>query len=200
MAVSRLSKQSLQNAFPKGNTVWDGTTNTSSFDCLGSVYLSTATATVTFSSIPQTYTHLQIRGKTRDSRTGTSTQSLMMRMNNDSSSNYSFHVIEGSGGSVGADVGYSGSSTQIRVGLSPTADATANIFGSFICDILDYTNTTTYKTSRSIYGEDLSGSGTVGYSSGMLTTNTNAITRLDFYPTNSMNLVPYTQISLYGIK
>ena len=95
MAVSRLSQQSLQNAFPKGNTVWDGTTATSAFDSLGSVYLTASTGTITFSSIPQTYTHIQLRVFSRDARAETN-DALYVQVNGDSTSGrYVSHGMSG---------------------------------------------------------------------------------------------------------
>jgi len=47
------------------------------------------TATVTFSSIPATYTHLQIRGIARASA---DTQ-LDVTLNSDTGSNYSYHTL-----------------------------------------------------------------------------------------------------------
>jgi len=59
--------------------------------------LGSNTASVTFSSIPQTYTDLLLKTSLRF--TGSSADSVKMLFNN-SSSNYSFRYLEGSGSSV----------------------------------------------------------------------------------------------------
>ena len=98
MAVSRLSQQSIQQSFPKGNTLWDGTTATSAFDSLGSVLVpSGGLATITFSNIPQTYTHLQLRSSCLTAGW------LTMRFNSNSTTgNYFGHEIRGNGTSATA--------------------------------------------------------------------------------------------------
>lgn len=64
------------------------------------------TATVTFSSIPATYTHLQIRCLMRTDRAVAYT-ATNWRFNSDSSSNYSYHAITGDGATATADAGVS---------------------------------------------------------------------------------------------
>ena len=101
MAINRLSQSTAQSAFPKFTNFWDGTTATSSFDSLGSVYLSSTASSITFSSIPQTYTHLQVRGISRNSA-NVSGDLVQYRLNSDSGSNYFSHWLVGSGAAGGA--------------------------------------------------------------------------------------------------
>ena len=54
---------------------------------------SAGASTIEFTSIPSTYTHLQIRGINRFTRTADSTGSLYMQLNADTGSNYSFHQL-----------------------------------------------------------------------------------------------------------
>jgi hypothetical protein len=168
------------------------------YDSLATVTLSATTSSITFTGIPSGYKHLQIRGISRDTRTGANEQSVMMRFNGDSGSNYSLHILEGYGSGTPTS-GATTSSTQIKISLSPTADATSNIFGGFVADVLDYSSTVKNKTSRSLYGDDQNGSGTVGFASGAWY-NTGAITSINIYPTNSQSFVAYSQFALYGVK
>ena len=57
-------------------------------------------ADVTFSSIPATYKHLQIRGISRNSGSGISIGRV--RFNSDTGTNYARHTLEGDGSSAGA--------------------------------------------------------------------------------------------------
>ena len=168
------------------------------YDALSTVTLSTTTSSITFSGIPAGYKHLQLRGITRDTRTGTNEQSVMMRFNSDSGSNYSIHLLEGYGSGT-PSAGASVSSTQIKVSLSPTSSASANMFGGFVTDILDYLSSVKNKTSRSLYGDDLNGSGTIGFASGAWY-NTSPITSITIYPTNGESFVALSTIALYGVK
>jgi hypothetical protein len=147
--------------------------------------------TITFSSIPQTYTHLQVRAISRDSIAGTGGYVANV-LPNGATPNY-FHWILGDGGTVtaasGAGVIYSGP-------ISPTAGNTANTFGTGVIDILDYANTNKNKTFRSLFGFDANGIGQIYFASGLYS-STSAITSLTF---SSNNFVQYSQFALYGIK
>jgi hypothetical protein len=195
MAVSRLSQQSLQQAFPKGNTFWDGVTNTSAFDSLGTVIVPSAgLSSVTFSNIPSTYTHLQMRGIAKDARgAGNNNSPLLTTFNGDSGANYSVREIAGNG-SVFTSFG-SGSTSNFSVTSGPASDIT---FGAFIFDILDYSNTSKYKTGRALGGTEYNGSGAIIMTSGSWR-NTNAVTSITFTALSSP-FAQYSQFSLYGIK
>ena len=151
-------------------------------------------ATVTFSSIPATYTHLQIRAISKDSRSN-SNSAFDIRLNGDSSSNYSAHNLEADGGSVFAG----GSINTSSIGIGNSSGGTnANIFGTQIIDILDYANTNKYKTVKTLGGHDQNGSGFIGLYSGSWR-NTAAVTSITILPLVA-NIKEYSQFALYGIK
>jgi len=193
MAVSRLSQQSLQNAFPKGNTVWDGTTATSAFDSLGAVLLSSTASSISFSNIPQTYTHLQIRMFA--SYTGSVGSGYIAFNGDNASGNYSYHGIGTDGvtpppGAVAATSQNQGKYT----GYAGTSSAGIN---NCIIDILDYTNTNKFKTMKTLYCWDANGTGYIEFGS----TNwrsTSAITSIVLTPANTFNT--NTSVALYGVK
>lgn len=168
------------------------------YDALASVTLSATTASITFAGIPSGYKHLELRGNTRDTRTGTPEQSVMMQFNGDTGNNYSIHILEGYGSGTPTS-GATASSNRVKISLSPTSDTTAGTFGAFVATILDYANVYKNKTTRSLYGDDLNGSGTIGFSSGAWY-NTSAITSISIFPTNSESFVTNTKIALYGVK
>jgi hypothetical protein len=111
------------------------------------------TSTITFSSIPSTYTHLQIRMFARSNRAGNNESTVNLRINGQTSS-YSYHRLIGDGSSASSSGGGS-TYAMFFYGIS----STANIFGAGIFDILDYTNTNKYKTVRTLIGHDQSGAG-----------------------------------------
>ncbi len=162
---------------------------------LGMVSVGSAgAANITFSSIPSTYEHLQLRILGRS--TAVSTDQISIRFNSDTGSNYSEHFLRGNGSSASA---YGGANvTAVQTGILPGTNQTASVFGGLIVDILDYKNTNKYKTVRMITGYDNNGSGSIGIYSAAWR-NTNAITQIDAFVTG-YNFVQYTQIALYGIK
>jgi hypothetical protein len=153
------------------------------------------TADFTFTSIPSTYTHLQIRGIIRCTQAGSSISTTTFRFNSDTGSNYAYHNLIGNG--TAASAGAAATQTSIVLTNAPQLSATSNAFGFTIIDILDYTNTNKYKTIRALHGADLNGSGQIILSSG-LWMNTSAITSITVNPTG--DAVQYTSFALYGIK
>lgn len=207
MAISRVSNSSVLNNTPKKRSML------ASNDPLGSAaYYSISTATVTsggqttitFSSIPQTYTHLQLRvlGRSTFVRGAGSTVpvSMYMKIGNSGtiqSTNYYYHDLRGDGATASA-AGGSFTSTVIANNTFPAANATSGIFGGTIVDILDYTSTTKNKTFRSLNGVDQNGSGTMALTSSLYFGTSLAIT--DIQLTSDGDFAQYTQIALYGIK
>lgn len=197
MAINRFSQSSVQSGLPKFDTFWDGTTATSAFDSLGSVLVSTATSTVTFSNIPQTYSHLELRSYAANS--ATNNQYIKIVFNSDTNANYAEHHLSGNGSTVtaGGNASYNNGGFYWGMGLPGTA--LSNVFGAGVTTILDYANTNKYKTVRSLDGFDGNGSGGVEIVSS-LWQSTSAITSITLTVNGSNNFQPYSQLSLYGIK
>ena len=173
-----------------------GHLSTNNFSSIATVTVgSGGTSTVTFSSIPSTYTHLQIRGILRHTPDSPS-YGLCSYFNGDTGSNYSFHTLQSDGSSASA----SGSVSQIVIVNSqmPGSGATANAFGAVYIDVLDYANTNKYKTSRSLGGWDGNGSGYINLYSGSWR-NTAAITSISLTPYND-SFAQYSSFALYGVK
>ncbi len=84
-------------------------------------------------------------------------------------------------------------------GRVAAANATANIFGAGIIDILDYKNTNKSTTTRSLTGIDRNGSGNTRIDSGNWRNN-NAITSIQLINGSSTNFVANSSFILYGIK
>lgn len=154
-------------------------------------------SSVTFSSIPSTYQHLQIRaiGRTADTQTYDNT---WVSFNGDTTaSNYAWHNVLGDGASATA-AGYTSSRVLINAVLTGTA-VNSSIFGTFITDILDYANTNKNKTTRSLAGVDTNGAGRVMLQSS-LWMNTAAITSITLTNGSGANFPQYSSFALYGIK
>jgi hypothetical protein len=149
-------------------------------------------SSVALSSIPQTFTHLQVRVFARGTSAGTYDYSYF-GLNADSANNYARHRIDGDGATAS-----SYAQTVVSGFFGPTmpyASGGANIFGVGIIDILDYTNTNKYKVVKVLGGTDLNGSGKVQLTSG-LWLNTTAVTSVNFgFPA----FAQYSRFDLYGI-
>ncbi len=151
---------------------------------------------ITFSAITSAYTHLQIRYSARTSRVATA-EDIDLQLNSDTGNNYSWHIMYGDG--VNAVLGNGTSTYRMIIPGVSSANATANIFGSSIVDILDYTNTNKFKTVRSIGGNERNGAGEIMLESGNWR-STNAVTSLTLTPSAGGNFVQYSTFALYGIK
>lgn len=167
-----------------------------------SVVGSGGTSAVTFSSIPSTYTHLQIRGLAK-ALNGTNNASLGIQVNGASDSNQSpFHQLFGDGTSASAAGGAASDGYTASL-TGPIAASNQTPFGAFVIDILDYQNTNKLKTIRSLAGADYNGSGFVSFRSTVNKNITSAITSLTIITYNSggaQGFAQYSSFALYGIK
>jgi hypothetical protein len=154
---------------------------------------------ITFSSIPQTYTHLQLRWIGRSS--STNPEATILQFNNDTSGSYGWgnHRIEGSGSTATAGNGGGQPYTAMFLNSIPPTNSTANVFSSGVIDILDYKNTNKNKVARGLGGYDANGSGYLNLSSGAYF-KTDAITSISITITTGYNYLQYSQFALYGIK
>ena len=170
------------------------------FESIASASGTGSNSSITFSAIPGTYQHLQIRAIVKNDIADTAISSGGMAINSDNTnSNYAYHSLSGDGSTASA----SGTANSRPVyGRVPQANYT-NIMGVTIIDIHDYASTTKNKTIRIFNGCDTnSTNGYVELRSG-LWMSTSAITSLTFYA-HSWSTAYYftsaTQFALYGIK
>jgi hypothetical protein len=174
---------------------------TGGYDSLATVIVpSGGLSSIVFAGIPTGYKHLQLRVMARSSATGGTTQNLDMRINDDSSTSYTFHQIQGNGSAAGAYGEGTGTRTAcIQVVHVTTSTAASNIFGSGIIDILDYSSINKNKTVRTFMGQEQNNSDGVVFLNSMLWTKSVPITKLEFYQ-GANNLSQNTKIALYGVK
>jgi hypothetical protein len=172
----------------------------------GPAYVSLATATgtgsnssITFSSIPQTYQHLQIRAIVKTD-SGTTLGVGNLAFNGDGGTNYTRHRLYGDGTSVVADSSLGASSIVGAAWGAGSPSGSTNIVGPSIIDIHDYASTTKNKVIRSVGARNYADSnGFIQLLSG-LWLNTNAITSITFTITGGSNFTSQTQFALYGIQ
>jgi len=160
------------------------------YDSIATVTVGTAVSSITFSSIPQTYRHLQIR-----LFCNAGSNDILYQFNGDTAANYTRHFLYGTGAAAAAGATLSATSGSIGY-TAPTANT--NIFGGAIFDVLDYANTSKNTTTRSLGGFDANGSGFSILYSG-LWLNTAAVSSIVLLPLAG-NFNQYTQAALYGVK
>ena len=150
-------------------------------------------SSITFSSIPQTYRHLQIRAIGRSSNT---VEDSLYQFNGDVGAIYAHHLLVGNGSTAAAYA--TTSATSIKG--APYLTGNTSIFGAGVTDILDYTNTNKYKTVRTLTGYDNNGGSfaQIQFYSG-LWQSTSALTSITITPTAG-TYVQYSQFALYGIR
>jgi hypothetical protein len=199
MAIARVTASSLTQGLPKRRTMLAGNSVIlpGSYDAIGTVTVGAGgQSTVSFTSIPGTYKHLQLRMLTRTNGSQPSWQSIRF---NSSTTGYNNHTLEGNGSTASA--GYENLVDRINLGQTIGSSGLANAFGLCIVDILDYANTNKNKTIRDLEGWDANGSGAVILRSG-LWQNTSAITEITLGPQNFGGTIysQYSSFALYGIK
>lgn len=201
MAVTKLSNSGIKTGVLKYDSMLAGN---AAFDpaatwLIQRVAGTGSAGTITFSNIPQTYQHLQIRGIVRCDVATTATFGRM-QINSDTGSNYAGHLLFGDGSAATA----TGSATQTyisSVARIPGTSATSDVVGAFIIDIHDYANTSKNKTIRTFNGVDSNTANTnyrVQLSSG-LWMSTSAITSISLY-ISSGNFTTSSSFALYGFK
>lgn len=162
----------------------------SDYELISTTILGSTTASITFSSIPSTYKHLQIR---MVGRLASVTNNLMLvTLNGDSGANYSWHSLTGSDTSVTS----TGAASQTSMSMGVVGYNT-NIHSGSIIDILDYSQTTKNKTLRSLHGV-CDGIVRIGVHSG-LWMNTAAVSSITI-ANNNASYASGSRFSLYGVK
>jgi hypothetical protein len=146
-------------------------------------------SSVTFSSIPSTYKHLQVRAMHLYNGSGSN---MVCSYNSGGFSNVYSHFVYGNGTSAAA-----GSDTTPIISFQ--SGSTSTNFCVAIYDFLDYTNTNKNKTMRGLVGQETNSAGLVGLLSA-LATNTSAINALTFNYAGAAIFQQYTTFALYGIK
>lgn len=181
-----------------------GVTVASDYESISTVTVGSGGAsTVTFSSIPSTYQHLQFRIYARSTIAGTSSDNIAFRINGDTGSNYSTHNLYGTGAGVYA-AAFAGLSYAYLPSTIASSGNLANTFAGVVVDVLDYANTNKNTTIRALGGYDEnSNSGGSVYDnriqlSSAFWNNTAAVNSFVFQ--TSANFAQYTTFALYGIK
>jgi len=160
------------------------------YEPIATTTLSTAASTITFSSIPATYTDLRLVLVIKP----TASCAVYVKLNNNSAVTYSFTQIAGNGTSATSSRG--SDSAGFVLGANIAFQDTEMQMGTV--DIFSYAGSTN-KTALSSFISDLNGSGNVGYNVSLFPSTT-AVSRLDLINQASTTFATGTTATLYGIK
>jgi hypothetical protein len=156
-------------------------------------------SSITFSSIPGTYKHLQIRGISKNTENASNSAYDTIIFNSDTATNYSVHGLYTSGAAIIADA-YTTRANMLYFGTPRSATGVANMFSGLIIDILDYANTSKYKTIKTFAGADVNhATGTYFGLYGGNWRSTTAVTSITISAATA-SLAQYSSFALYGIK
>lgn len=158
------------------------------YEIIATTTLGSSAATITFSSISATYTDLVIIAQMKNSGAG---GDFLAYFNSDTGSNYSRAILGGNGST--AYSARSSSASNARFNYSEPITSDGNTI--FRIDVMDYSNTTTYKTV--ISRGDRAVNSTVAIVN--LWRSTSAINNIQFF-TDTTNFAAGSIMTLYGIK
>jgi hypothetical protein len=144
--------------------------------------VSTAVASITFSSIPQNYTDLKILFSGRSERTASSYDSLVVKFNS-TATTYVARRLYAEGGSVGSDT------VTTQQGAFSSNSTTANIFGSIEVYIPNYTLSNQKSTSSDSAAENNSATSHGLQLIASKWDGTSAITQIDLSAISGSNLM-----------
>jgi len=171
-----------------------------SFESIATITAAGGETTISFTGIPSTYKHLQLRGIARDTFSGSSGYGTMyLRFNSDTGNNYNWAY---SGTNTALNYGSAANDSKVAV---PSAfllgGTTAGYYGTFIIDIYNYSNTNLNTTVKHIAGADakvVSTSYQMNVGNGNWN-NTAAVTSIQL-PAQGTAWAQYSSFALYGIK
>jgi hypothetical protein len=162
------------------------------YQCIAEVVAgSGGVSSLNFTSIPDTYTDLQILVSLRAS--GTIATIGLNLYYNSSNSGYSYRRIDGSGSSVDSSTAGAPS-----IAIAQGGNATANTFGNYIIYIPNYAGSANKTATSESVNEN---NATQEYASlyAHIWANTAAITSIQLTP-SSGTLLQYSSATLYGIR
>jgi hypothetical protein len=158
------------------------------YEPLATTTLGSAAASITFSTISGAYTDLVLVFFTPSNSIN---DDMYLQYNSDTGSNYSNTILRGNGTTASS----TRTSNTTGARFSDQSSPTTTTSNTAIINIMNYANTTTYKTNISRSNNASTGVDAMA----TLWRNTAAITSIKVYPASG-NMATGTIATLYGIK
>jgi len=170
----------------------------SDYESIATYAVTSNQSSITFSSIPSTYKHLQVRAFVKTDFTTYPNDSMLMQFNGVTSSSYYYtQQMYANGTSAGAQ---NFTTTGLGIAYMAGTNANADKFACAIIDIVDYTSTSKLKSVKALGGWGGGGDGLIVLNSGIWTSTPAAINSIVFKPNDGTNFVANSHFALYGIK
>jgi hypothetical protein len=204
MGIRSLKTASIANGV-KRSKFWDQSANISDHLLIATATVTSgSTSSITFSSIPQTYDHLQLYWNARTTG-ATTTDFVHVRFNGDNTANYNFNFLEAGTGISGLSPAISTKSANTNAWLTRIAGGnnSANIFGIGYGIIADYSKTNRKKSLHTYGGYDDWLLGTPTGNTRLENStwfSTAAITSITLTVDSGASFATNTDFTLYGIK
>lgn len=180
--------------FPLGLLSQGGGAAAGSFELIQTANGTGSSGIIDFTSIPATYTHLQIRYTAKNTSTNAD---LNITFNNVTSASYARHHLVGNSVSAASSAASSASNISLIDAVAPST--TANVTTNGVIDILDYANANKNKTLRAMYGLIQAYSTSRIYLASGFLNSTTAVSRITLTASGN-NFSTVSRFSLYGIK
>jgi hypothetical protein len=161
---------------------------------LNSFTVTTPVASISFNSIPQTYTDLVLVAQGRTTTSGGNSD-IIIGLNGDYSGIYSRLWTSTSTGSNSHVTGYNFNFGGMLTSYMTGGGAAANQFSNDVTHIMNYANTTTFKP---YICKNLVGNGGTFFTVGQYNSR-NAISSMTITSLDSTNFATNTTFALYGI-
>jgi hypothetical protein len=165
----------------------------SDYELIASAFGTGSSGVITFSSIPATYKHLQIRYTAKNSSTATD---INLTFNGITSGSYIRHRLFGNG-SVMDSNSSSTSATSIQLTEAMASSTTTALTSAGVIDILDYVSSTKNTTIQARYGQSTNLNRIYSVTGALF--NTASITSITL-TASANNYANISRFSLYGIK
>jgi hypothetical protein len=178
--------------------------STSSFDSIQTVTVgSGGQASISFTSIPSTYKHLQIRVFAQCNRGTVGVDALKFTFNGVGGTSYTTHQLRGDGANPA--VANADNNQPLMAAGRTVGTSAGGSFGVAIIDILDYASTVKYKTAKTLGGVDVNGTvgsvgGAISFNSGLFMDTSNPISSVVFTPDGGTAFNQHSSFALYGIR
>lgn len=166
------------------------------FNTIASVTLTSASSTISFTSIPSNYKHLRIHMMGRS--TGASDAYGKLTFNGSTSGYYALHQLYGTGSSISCNAP-DASTSYLQTGYFTLSGAASQNYAPMILEVLDYASTDKFKTVRNFSGYDVNSSSSFVLLRTALWKSTSAINQIDL-TVNGGNYATNTVVTLYGME
>lgn len=153
-----------------------------------------------FTNLPQTFQDLRIVCFLRSTRAGAATDNAAFWFGPYGANNYSETWLVGDGSTAASSRG-TNAAVFVNSAVVPAATATSGVYAAVTIDILNYANTSTFKTVMTRCAADANGSGTSRLAVGLYS-STSAISSFAIVANNGVgqNFLAGSSVYIYGIR